>query len=281
MKKMNRILASAALVGSALVTMVGCGGAGGALGGLGAAAPKEDTSSSLIDEAKGYVAELKGEYVVTMGVVDELTAKVEELGQVPAGVNLKQIKLKELTSALQECWDTPVAKAKEIVEAGVDLKDAGSHFDQKQGLRELKHVKQATDAAYKNVTSCAPAALTKAKALPRDASEVTRGFIDAKVQQVDELRKLVKDEIPARGEKLYKVAAGIVPKLGEVYAKLQAQLANPMSDQGLLKGHISELEGLQKEITGMAQKVQTDAKGLANVATEMPGKITKAFSSFK
>lgn len=280
MKEISRVLATVALFGSVAVTAVGCGSIG-IPGGVGAAVPKEDTGKALVDEARGYIAELQGEYVVAMGIVDEATAKVEALAEVPEGVNLKQLKVKELTSALQECWDTPVTKAKELADAGVDLKDAATHFNQKEGLRDLKHVQAASGAAYKNVTNCAPASLTKAKALPKAANDMTRQFIDMKVQQVDELRKLAMSEIPARGEGLYKTAAGIVPKLAEVFAKLQAQVQNPMSDQGLLKGSLAEFAGLQKEVEGMAKKVQTDAKGLANTATQMPAKVTKAFSSFK
>lgn len=281
MKSFNRMIAAAALASSALLSVVGCGAAGGALGGLGAVAPKEDTGKSLIEEAKGYVAELKGEYVLTMGIVDEATAKVEELAVIPPGVNLKALKLKDLTAALQECIDTPIAKATELTEAAIDLKDAGSHFNQKAGLRDLKHVQAAADAGYKNVTSCAPAGLAKAKALPKNVDEVTRGFIDLKVQQVDELRKLVKDQIPNRGAALIKTAGGIVPKLAAVAAKFQAQLANPMSDQGLLKGHMSEFENLQKEVLGLVDQVKTDTMGAGKAAAEMPVKAAKAFASFK
>lgn len=281
MKQISRVLASVALFGSVAVTTVGCGSTGGMLGGVGAAVPKEDTGKAIMDEARGYIAELKGEYVLAMGLVDEATAKVEALAQIPEGVNLKQLKLKELTSALQDCLETPVTKAKEIVDAGVDLKDAAGAFDQKAGLRDLKHVQKASEAAYKNVTSCAPAGLEKAKALPKNANDATRAFVDLKVQQVDELRKLVMSEIPARGEGLFKTAGGIVPKMGEIYGRLQLELKNPMADGGAIQGHLGEFEGIKKEVEGMAKKVQTDAKGLANTASEMPGKISKAFSSFK
>jgi hypothetical protein len=276
MKNIGRLVAGFALLGT--LSLSACGGAGG-LGNLaGGAVPKEDTGKPLIEEARGYIAELQGEYVLAMGVIDEAQALVEDLAQIPGDVNLKQLKLKELTSALEECWSTPVTKATDAAEAAVDLKDAATHFDKKEGLRSLNQTQTALKAAYKNVNSCAPASLAKAKALPGNANEMTKNFVDLKVKQVDQLRILIQQEAPARGERLFKAAAGIVPKIAEIAVKLEAQAKNPLTDQGLFKGHQAEFTKLQGDLQAMVSRIQGDAKDMSNKVSTMPAKVAKSFA---
>lgn len=278
MKNIEKLVIAGALFG--MLSTVACGGAGGLGGALGAAAPKEDTGKSVVEEAQGVIAELKGEYVVTFGIVDEVMAKIDNLAQVSPEVNLKQLKLKEFTSALQQCWDSEVTEIENTKLAALDLKDAAQDFNRKEGLRDLKQSKTAVKNAVDNAEKCVPAALDDAKKLPKNATDATKAFVDQKIGEVDAIRVLVKKEIPARAESLLKTAVGSVGKLAALGARLQAELQNPLADNAAIKGHIEELNKLTAELQGMANKVQTDAKSLSSEVTAMPAKIQKAYSSF-
>lgn len=266
-----------AVVGSvAAASLMGCG----VLGKLPVKVPVE--KKDFVNDAKAALDKLKGEYTLVKGLAATVQTKVDEFLYIEDGLKLGKVQWKEFRNELESCWNTPFEAAENVQAKAVNIQDAAMAFKNQTALHELQSVKDSSWNAVNKVKSCPQATKENVTGLPKKATDEAKAWARGKLEILNELRVLAKDEAPTRAKALAPAATDAVTKVGTQLASATAYLKTieQMGDQAATDAtnqQIAQLNQLKAEAEQLVGSAGGDAATIGTQAAEATKKITEGF----
>ncbi|MFT5434868.1 MAG: hypothetical protein ACI9OJ_005584 [Myxococcota bacterium] len=247
--------------------------------------PVKAEDRDFVTDAKAAVSELKADYVLTKGMGALMQQKVDEFLYVEDGLKLGRVKWKTFRSELNSCWQTPVETLKGVEQRAVSTVDAAKHFQNKTAFHQLRVIQDSGQNAFDRVKACPQSLTEKVAGFPKRAKEDSVAWGQGKLALVNEVRVLVKDEVPNRlatlGETAVSAPTTVAKQIAqaETYRKTLEQLG----DAAALKSNgnqLKTLRALQSESKTLASTVQSDASVLSEMVSESGTKMSTGISRF-
>ncbi len=264
------------------VVIAGCG----LLGGAGIAVPVED--KDFVTDAKGAIVQLKADYVLTKGIGAVVQQKIDEFLYIEDGLKLGRVKWKDFRSELDACWNAPLETVAKVEQRAVKAVDAAQQFKNRTTLHEVRAVQDTTWNAVQKVRACPQSLTDKVKGMPRRASDEAKAWAQGKFQILNDLRVLLKSELPTRVKALPTNAVSNVGVVAKQLASAQTWQAtlNKMGKSAANQAktnqaQVKQLQGIQKQANGLKDEVVKDASQLSTQAVELGVKVTDGINGFK
>ncbi|MFT7624841.1 MAG: hypothetical protein ACI9WU_004031 [Myxococcota bacterium] len=270
------------LVVAVAIAAVGCG----VFGPIAVPIPVED--KDFVSDAKTALTHLKGEYVLTKGMVAVLEQKVDEFLYMEDGLKLGRVKWKSFRGELSACWQTPFKAADEIKSRTVTAVDAAKHLKNNKTLHEAKAVQDTAWNAVQKVQACPQALTDKIKGMPRRASDEAKAWSQGKMQILNDARVIIRNDIPMRIKALPATAVNEVTTIGK-------QIASAKGWQETLKGmggsakeamqknqaQLKTLEGIKAEASNLQKVIGNDSSALKETVADATRRVANGINEFK
>ncbi len=236
----------------------------------------------FINEAKASVDKLKGEYALLKGLAATVQTKVDEFLYIEDGLKLGKVQWKEFRNELESCWNTPFEAAEAVQARVVNIQDAAAAFQGNSALHELQSVKDSSWNAVNKVKACPQAVKEDLTGLPKKATDEAKAWARGKLEILNELRVLAKDEAPARAKALVPAATDAATKVGTQLAGATAYLKTieQLGDQDAIAAtndQIASLGRLKDEAQQLVTSAGSDAAAIGTQAADAGRKIGEGF----
>ena len=255
---------------------IGCG----VLGGL-TPVPDKDT----VADAQKAVDGVKAEVAFLMGIATVVETKVDELLHIDEAVNLGRVKWGEFRQQLKGCWEAPMEASDSAVKRSVNAIDAAKQWKNRATLHEIKAVKDTAYNAVNSVKKCPQALTDKVEGFPAKAKDEAVQWAHDKLDILNELRVLLKEDVPKRATKLAKMTPGALGVVAKQIAEAKGlkATAEKLKNTAALKKYTKQeqdLTGLQTDLQGMADQITKDASGMGKKAADLANKVTAGLGNF-
>ncbi len=265
------------LMGAAAVSALGCGMIPVKL------PVKAVDQKDFITPAKAAVDNLYAEYTLAKGLVALTQTKVDEFLYIENGLKLGKVQWKTFRDELEACFNSPIEAAETVQARTINATEAAQAYKGNSALHELQAVKDTGWNAVNKVKACPQALTDQVKGLPKKPTDEAKAWARQKLEVLNELRVLAKDEAPKRGQTLGAVAqkavTDLTKQLGEANAHLA--LAKQMGDQAVTsatQSQVDQINGLLGEVKNLSAQAPADATALGKAAAESVTKIRQGFT---
>ena len=246
--------------------------------------PVSAPNKDFIAEARASMDKLKGEYTLAKGLIALVSTKVDDFVYIEDGLKLGKMQWKDFRNELESCWNTPLETVEGAQAKLVEIKDLAAAYQGNSALHELQGVKDSGANAVNKVKQCPQAAQEDIKGLPKKATDEAKAFARGKLEILNELRVLAKEEVPNRAKAIAPAAQDAVTKNATQLASATAQLkgAEQLGDKAVVEatnGQITELNQLKSEAEKLVGQAGGDATAIGAQVTEATKKITDGFAA--
>ncbi|MBT9555215.1 MAG: hypothetical protein IV100_04255 [Myxococcales bacterium] len=241
-------------------------------------APTKDFAS---DAAKA-MTDLKAEYTLAKGLAALVQTKVDEFLYIEDGLKLGKVQWKQFRDELESCWNAPVETAEGIQARVIKAEDAAAAFQGNAALHEVQAVKDAGWNAVNKVKACPGALKEDVTGLPKKATDEAKAWARTKLEILNELRVLAKEEAPARAKSIGPKALDAAKSVGTQLAGATAHLATieKLGDQkanDFMKDQIAKLNAMKSEAEQLSSQVQTDSVTIGTQSADAGKRIAEGF----
>ena len=253
------------LVSMTCALALGCG----ALGGLGV--PGLGEQKDYVGDAQKHVSTLKSDYVLMMGVYDLVEQKLDEFMYVPDGLKLAQVKWKDFQEDLTGCWNAPMEAVENAQQDAVDAMEAAKAYKNQSALREVKAVQVTGMNAFNRVKQCPAMLADEVKGFPKKGMDEGKAWARDRLKILNEIRVLIKDDLPSRATAVGKRAAEVPLKFAGIVKEAEAfglsvqKIGTPEQKQKHQQ-QMDQLNAMKADLDALQGDVQRDATG-------MPGRL--------
>ncbi len=262
------------------IMVAGCG----LLGGTKIEVPIED--KDFVTDAKAALTNIKAEYVFAKGMVSVVNQKVDEFLYIEDGLKLGRVKWKTFQTELADCWQTPFSAVENVKARTVNVIDAARNLKNNTALHEAKSVRDTAYNAVAKVQACPQALADQVKGLPKRATDEAKAWAQGKMQILNEVRVIVRKDLPSRVKALPGKVVDDVTVIGKQLASAKAwqttieKAGNEAAKNKNLR-QIKTLEGLKAEATSLQTTITSDAATLGTQVQEATRRIATGINNFK
>lgn len=270
------------MLGRAALVMLMAGTLGcGMISGL---AP-DPGEKDFITDAKKAVDDVKTEVTLLMGIATVVEQKVEELLYFEDGLKLGRVKWSKFREQLTGCWNAPAEAVAGVEKRTINAVNAAKQYQNRTTLHEVKAVQDTAWNAVNTTKRCPQALSDKVQGFPKRSKDEALEWARGKLEIVNDIRVLLKQELPARSKAVLAVATSAPVTVGKQLASAEAykQTLQKLKATKTLQKHtkqVSQLEALKGEITTLAGSVQKDAGNLGTKAKDIGQRVTTGLTSF-
>jgi septation ring formation regulator EzrA len=188
---------------------------------------KRDNTGPILAEAQSVHSQLESLVSSGQQTRDKAADATNSFIAVEEGVEAKQLNLKAVREVLQLCWSRPATEA----------------------------------------TCEVPAKLSAAaNRLKKDASQPTKDFLANKLDAIEQLRSLLREDVPGSADRLSSGASDAQSRLSDLRSRLEAEATNPSADAAALDQATQEMQVLESKIQARIDEAQQLASELKQSA---------------
>lgn len=268
-----------------IATLIGAGaiaiglGLTACSGGLPGVGGDKVTGDDVIAEAQKTMEQLKGQYVVAMGLLDEVKSRVETVTALDESVVTKHLRVDAVVTSFKDCFEESTYVVEGAQKEAVQFANAASSFNSRAAYKDVAQTKKMVDNALSEVKACGPESLANAKRFPKKATDETKAYVDNKIKEVDAIRILIKKAIPEQADALKSTASASVAKMAEATSSLAALEQNPLADKAKISENKAKLGRMKSQLESLANKATTDAGAVPGELANLTKNMTEAFSN--
>jgi hypothetical protein len=262
-----------------MVLLVGCGLFGGSV----PLPPPED--KDFVTDARDAMVNVKAEYVLAKGIVAVVEQRIEAFLDIEDIPRMGRVRWSSFRAELEGCWNAPFEAIENVETRAVNAVDAAAQLRNRTALHEAQAVQDTAWNAINTIQTCPQALTERVAGLPRRASDEAIAWSQNKMALLNEIRVLLRHDLPARLQTLGTVAVegpqAVVTQLGE--AKAYTEVLARAGDDATRSSNsrqIRELEQMQTEAQDLGTQVSTDASGFGTGIADSGTKMVDGITNF-
>jgi len=237
----------------------------------------------FVSRAEKEVIQIKANYVLLTGVFDIANQKMDELMYVPDGMKLIRVKWKRFHADVMSCWNTPFEAAENAQQRAVSAASAARHFRDQTARRELQVVRDTAVNAVNKLKECPQALADDVQGVVRRTPEEVKAWARDRMAIVNDLRVLVRKDVPSRATAFAESAASAPAKIqaiikeADLHTETMTRLGTT-EQQNKHKAQIAKLKQLEREIGKLRVEVTDDTAKIPDEVAELARQIEQSLT---